>query len=244
MAASKEFNELAFRKFAKDLNPGAPDPTGLRNAIKTGCYPEIFEALRPYSSRIQEKLLVQGFGDPQVNMPNGEKLGRFLARVNNIEWFNPHEAVPDEEIREMADVAQQRIRVSPKELLVVRGTSELFPSLVDDNWTRAVDKAWNETASLADDSRLLARFAVGSAAEAAAGSALTPLGDHTMSPSYLARRAAEWILGEDLVGWRSPYKKGNPWIPMIDICEKGLWPMGQTKDNFVVYHPPVVLKQA
>ena len=52
----RQFNQEAFRSFAANLNPNIPDPTGVRKAIASGCYPDIFKALRPLPVFVQEKL--------------------------------------------------------------------------------------------------------------------------------------------------------------------------------------------
>lgn len=186
-------------------------------------YWEIFKALRTFSPFSQEGLLVEFFTQRVENFPNGERLGQFLAKINNIVWFKPQEEPNLEVLQKLSDEFYRRLNYHPLPLRIIR-----------DNWHVALDaetdwnanvwrkipscgwsKAWNEAWNMA----MAATHGVG------------------ISLATDAQWAAAWITVEDFMSKRG-YDKGNPFEVLFEgINDQGYWFIGPVRFESVIFVP-------
>ena len=51
----------------------------------------------------QEELLVTFLTQQVEDFPNGEKVAKFIAKLNNIDWFEPQEEPSHEQLQQLSD---------------------------------------------------------------------------------------------------------------------------------------------
>ena len=94
-----EISPFSMTTFLKKFRPG----------LKFGrqpTYPQIFSELRDLPLDKQKELLVGFYSQGVEAFPNGKELGVFLAKLNNIHWFQP-EIQPDMEL--LKNLCQQTL---------------------------------------------------------------------------------------------------------------------------------------
>lgn len=217
-------------------------------------YYKIFERIRSLTQPEQEKLLVGFYTEGVKDFPNGKTLGKFLARVNNIDWFKPKET-PDQSLLEK--LVQQHLSCLnlpslPVRLIkkdwgkagVARGMALLGAAgdMARNTALGAVlgvarDTALNTARDTARDTALgaargttwgavwgTARGAARGMAHPGAAVAWFAAGDAACE----AAGDAAWITVEDLMPKYSYYRynKGSPFEPLIKIYERGCWSIG------------------
>ncbi len=241
MKAKEFFSQEGFRRFSASLNPNAPDPTGLRKVIESDCYPDIFDALRLLPIQIQKRLAVQaieGYGA----FPHGEELARQLVRINNIHWLKPLEEIDISFLKDQVALVQKRFGIEDKPTKVVEDWDDAL-AIAETADTLEYEEAAVEAMRLARKwfYRTTDRLNIQGIVEGAAMGTVTDLDFDTLVDSDIERDALGstlWIIGQDFL---TPRK--NPFEPLINIYEKGCWPIGQAEENFVVFVPPILEPQ-
>ncbi len=223
--------------FLEESHPGLefdPVPT----------YSQIFSKLRDLPFDEQEKLLVGFYSQKVEAFPNGEELGKFLARINNISWLQPKNPPDEESLENLCRQILSRLNLPDLTLRIIKEARDAT------RWyaVRGTGRGAEWDAALGT-----ARYAAWSAAgEAALGAAARDMAqdairgvkwDATWDAGRDATRGAEWIVVKDLMPQKG-YSKGNPFEPLMGIYELGCWPIGIVPDQngkkeFVVFIPPV-----
>ena len=111
--------------FLKESHPGLefePSPT----------YHAIFSELRGLPLDEQEKLLVGFYSQKVEAFPNGAELGRFLARINNISWFQPKSRPNRESLGRLYHQALSRLNLH-----------DLPLRIISQSWAAAWEAKWN-----------------------------------------------------------------------------------------------------
>ncbi|OGD85838.1 hypothetical protein A2Z23_02150 [Candidatus Curtissbacteria bacterium RBG_16_39_7] len=213
-------------------------------------YAEIFSALRTLPFSQQEELLVSFFTRKVENFPNGEKLGHFLTKINNIGWFEPQEEPDHETLQKLSDEFYSRQNLNSLPLKIIKGDWPTAWSLQRDiiqnpiwfptrNVSRATaldlakimahDMVWNETFN---ETWNQIRKKI---------SNVTKTGSFDVANRIVqdAVNAAEWIVLEDLIPQKG-YNKGNPFELLFDgINDKGYWFVGPVKGRSVIFVPEI-----
>ncbi len=242
-----EISPSSMAAFLNEFRPGLefnPVPT----------YPKIFSKLRDLPFDEQEKLLVGFYSQKVEAFPNGEELGKFLARINNISWFQP-EIQPDREsLENLCRQTLSRLNLPDLTLRIIkearwytaRGAARGAARYAAPDATRDATRDAARGAALfraRDAAQYAARYAARDAARKAAREAvLDAEWDAAWSAARDAARGAEWIIVKDLMPQRG-YDKGNPFEPLIEIYELGCWPIGivpgqDGNKEFVIFVPP------
>jgi len=225
-----EISPFSMATFLKKFRPG----------LKFGrqpTYPQIFSELRDLPLDKQKELLVDFYSKGVEAFPNGKELGVFLAKLNNIHWFQP-EIQPEMEL--LKNLCQQTLsrlnlpdlplRIIKKDFHTAWGTAGGV--VWDAAWVAAWDAAWDAAGGAAVVVRDTAWDAVWGVARGAAWSAARD-----------AAGGAVWIVGKDLMPSKG-YDKGNPFEPLMEIYELGYWPIGivpgqNGEKEFAVFTPPI-----
>ena len=108
----REISPSSMATFLKESHPGLefePSPT----------YPEIFSKLRGLPFDEQEKLLKDFYSQKVEAFPNGAELGRFLARINNISWFQPKSPPDEESLKRLCQQTLSRLNLPKLPLRII-----------------------------------------------------------------------------------------------------------------------------
>lgn len=225
-------------------------------------YRDIFTSLRKTALPQQERLLVNFFTERVEGFPHGEELGKELAKINNIHWFQPKQEPEQGVLEQLTQTYLERLYYD-------------FPSkpstslkIIKEDWQTAWETAGDAASYTIRDKTLeAARDAAGitvmiaardaawdaagetawdaarSAARSAAGDAVLIDWDAARSAAGDAAKDARWTIVGDLMPTRG-YAKGNPFEPLMEIYESGCWPIGLIEKNnkreFVVFVPLAV----
>jgi hypothetical protein len=172
---------------------------------------------------IRELKLAEVFG------PNGEKVMAQIDRISKIRWLKPEK----ENRTKVAALIQEHCRHLKK-----FGCPQDVAVKFTDDWDAARDAAraaaWAAAWAAARDAAwAAARDAAWAAARDAAWAAAR---DAAWAAAWAAAWDAAWdaahIIVEDKVDF------GNPWAPLVEICELGYLPICMTKDgHFLAYEP-------
>jgi len=237
-----KFSQDYMRQFAASLNPDLPDPTGLRDTIKSKCYPQIFDALRLLPIAQQEKLVVQTLGPDGLNFPNGTSLAREIVRINNISWFSP-KAEPDYLIlQEKADLVQKRLGLQPAKIKIIKYPWETIDSRSRSTTIRTLDDLYDKLGIYNNGPDPEAKTAAGIVNDAILDTFWERV---TSRDVYMSHYDAAEILGKNIYWTVASDKlapRENPCTPLIDIYEQGGWPIGKTGKDFAIYWPEVRTK--
>ena len=229
-------------------------------------YPQIFSKLRVLPSDEQEKLLVDFYSQKGEAFPNGAELGRFLARINNISWFQPKSPPDRKSLEELCQQVLSRLNLPNLTLRIIkeargvaRGTTwgatweATWGADRCAAWDAARDAARNEAWGAACEAIRCAAWEVDrcaawdAASGAAWGAACDAASDVTWGAAWEAASdvtwGAEWIVVKDLMPQRG-YDKGNPFESLTEIYELGCWPIGTVPDQngkkeFIIFVPPI-----
>lgn len=224
-------------------------------------YSKIFASLRKQPLELQKRLLVMFYCIKVRNFPNGQELGKELAKINNIHWFRPNQEpelsvleqlkrtylerlnypsespIPLKIIRENWDAARDADRDTSRRMAWVATRQILgrYGSTVWDAALTAVGTAWDEARGASRPAR-----AARDAAEGAIGGVNWKTAA-TVAKWYAARDT-EWIVVKDLMPARG-FSKGNPFEPLMEMYDLGCWPIGPVinknrETELVVFIPP------
>ncbi len=205
-------------------------------------YPKIFSKLRDLPLDEQEKLLVGFYSQKVEAFPNGEELGKFLARINNISWFQP-EIQPDREsLENLCRQTLSRLNLPDLTLRIIKeavARDTALDATLDVAWDAVQNAAWGAARSATLD----AAWGAARSAEWNTAPARGATLDAAWGAARIAARGAEWIVVKDLMP-QGGYNKGNPFEPLVEIYELGCWPIGIVSDQngkkeFVVFIPPI-----
>lgn len=248
------------------MRPSRVSPEGLTSFIRAneatlaklpkrryGGYDDIFDALRTFLADRQEQLLVTYF-TKEVNFPNGEQLGQFLAKLNNIPWYQPVKEPDIQELQQASDESYRRLDLKPLPVRLVKDGSYnsaeyeewhgLFENVKRDPLLDAIDYAMNKVLFSYDNIKRWPTIE----GKANAGfwmawyatlnglhrTGLILSGDAMMDPINYASMTAKWIVLKDGMA-KEGYTRGNPGEPLFNgIFDKGFRFMGSTGKNSVV----------
>lgn len=207
-------------------------------------YPAIFSKLRDLPLDEQKKLLVGFYSQGVEAFPNGAELGRFLARINNISWFQPKSPPDRKSLERLCHQALSRLYIPNLTLRIIE----------EEWWNVSRDATWNVAWETEDEARHAASNVAWEAARHAASSVAWDVaweaarvaarrGAARRGAARVAALSAEWIVVKDLLHERA-YDKGNPLEPLVEIFELGCWPTRfvpdkKTEEEFVVFIPPI-----
>lgn len=208
----------------------------------------------------QEELLVRFYSEVVRDFPNGEEVGRMLARINNISWFSPEIAPDRQTLKGLAKEHRRRLNdpEAATRLVKIPGLRKgalTYPVTEDD----ALDKAWSASSEATKKSGWPAKDARHEIYRLTHFGLITPI-ENSLSisvfgsvtrkdPEYLLEESAatrvadllylytSWPMLADALKARG-YAKGNPFEPLIEIFEMGAHPAGLDKDgNYLVLVP-------
>jgi hypothetical protein len=213
-------------------------------------YIDVFAALRTLPTRRQEELLVCFFTQKVENFPNGERLARFLTKINNISWFEPKEEPHIQILQQLSNKYFQRINAKPLPLRIIREDWEVAQEAA-----RIALHCWGKKSSPYQE-----EYLVGSTMLKVAETTLrfpawraTWLMVHEMANWDFfyadrewhlgARRAATdaaiWMTIEDLMPTFG-YNKGNPFEVLFEgVYNQGYWFIGPVKGESVIFVPEI-----
>ena len=226
-----EISPFSMTTFLKKFRPG----------LKFGrqpTYPQIFSELRDLPLDKQKELLVGFYSQGVEAFPNGKELGVFLAKLNNIHWFQP-EIQPDMEL--LKNLCQQTLSRLNLPDLPLRIIKKDFRTAWDAAGGAVWDTVWVAAWNAARDA---AGGAVWIAARDAAWDAVWGVArGAAWNAARDAAGSAVWIVGKDLMPSRG-YNTGNPFEPLVEIYKLGYWPIGivlnqNGEKEFAVFIPPI-----
>ena len=199
---------------------------GLKEQIRVGCYPSIFVAVRKLP-KDERRAIVSDF---YSGFPNGKDLGAYMNRILEIDWFKPKKNYTMDEITPFVRKIENAFKMKKHSILIV------------DDWYSARnvadrDAAWYAAGNATDN---VARNAVGKAARNAVGKAArNAVWAVDRNAAWDAAFGAGYIIAQDVASLRKEYPV-NPFEKLIEVYEKGLWPVGiSSEGKFVVLHPKV-----
>lgn len=208
----------------------------------------VFDALRTLPLAHQEELLAGFFTQRVENFPNGEKLGKFLTKINNIALFQPQREPNAEILQRLSNQYFQRIKTKTLPLRIIR-----------EDWEKAREAArialhfygkkltpYQEEFTAGTKMRIAAEKTSRFEAFRITWLIVHEMAtwDYTHIDWYLDARtaatwAATWIIVEDLMP-QYGYDKGNPWEVLFEgIYDKGYWFVGPVKGESVIFVPEI-----
>ncbi len=98
-------------------------------------YPEIFTSLRKMAFPQQERLLVSFFTEKVEGFPNGEELGKELAKINNIHWFRPNQEPEQGVLKQLSRTCLQRLKYPSRPSTPLK--------IIRENWGEVLDATKN-----------------------------------------------------------------------------------------------------
>lgn len=93
-------------------------------------FSDIFDFLRQLPPDEQERLLIDFYTKRVQGLPNGEVLGRKLAEVNNISWFQPRDEPNFSHLEKLAEQSFTRLNLPP-----------LSVTFIENDWVRTWGRA-------------------------------------------------------------------------------------------------------
>lgn len=123
-------NALAAFLFQQTGKESFQDPDGFGTY-----YPHTFTSLREMTLPQQEGLLVNFFTERVEGFPNGEELGKELAKINNIPWFRPNQEPNPETLQQLAQASLERLKYPSRSSIPLK--------IIRENW----GEAWNAARS-------------------------------------------------------------------------------------------------
>ena len=99
-------------------------------------YPDIFTSLRKMTLPQQERLLVSFFTERLEGFPNGEELGKELARINNIHWFRPNQEPEQGVLEQLTRTCLERLKYPSRPSTPLK--------IIRENWGEARREAWSD----------------------------------------------------------------------------------------------------
>ena len=205
---------------------------------------EMFQVMRGLPLSDQKELLMKMYGDPKLRVPHGKEVAEMIARINNIPWFTPHQEVPEEYIKERVQLAQERLGIQPRPLREVGTWNAAMSAFGDTYEGRWAEGARQVLANLALRNEKIGDVAVDVYSMLPSESDWAYGRDAVPAVSRIACDAVRWTAAQDKMQKHEKYDKGNAFEPLLDLCEKGLWPVGLTRalgtySEFVVMQLPV-----
>jgi len=194
-----------------------------------------------------------------------KKSKEFMKRVEKVQWFKPQETLKKRDISLKVDFALDLFQI-PKLKIdfkwletatdwdaardAARGAARgaAWGAAWDAAWGAARDAAWDAAWGAAwgaarDDAWGAARGAAArdAAARDAAWGAARGAAARDAARGAAARDAAAangFLISQDLKFVKGKYKK-NPFMPLFELWEMGLYPVGVVGKKFVIYVPVV-----
>ena len=200
-------------------------------------YGEVFTSLRALPVTRQEELLVTFFMQGVENFPNGEKLGQFLAKINNIAWFLPIEEPNPETLKQLSDEFYNRLNIPSPPLRIIKGEWDwrLYDEAGISQRKRKLVGIWG--AATWDITEWTTRLhAVDDTAWNMAQSAIPR---SRKDIKWDAAMSATWMALENLIPMTT-FRKGNPYELLFNgIYDKGYWFVGPMDDESVIFVPKI-----
>lgn len=190
-------NTLAAFLFQQTGKDSFQNPDGL-----SLYYPHIFTSLREMTLPQQERLLVNFFTERVEGFPNGEELGKELAKINNIHWFRPNQEPNTKTLQQLAQTSLERLKYPSRSSIPLKIISKNWGEArreARDPWNLYRGPAWQLAQAMARQAAYdVAHFAARAAAQEPAWEAVweatrTPARDAAWGTTWKRR----WISGEE-----------------------------------------------
>lgn len=199
-----------------------------------------------------------------INCPNARPLALELVRISYLKPFRPKGEVDREFVEAKVRETQKRFGVEQKELILLDNTwdeaEDAFYDYVPHRKRSSYGirfkgggndaPVWGETlGETLDDLRTGLRVTYRRLISDLTLSAYHYAIHDSRTRKYIKSANAwtaiiddtdfhtEWVLMQDIMARDPKYKEGNPWAPMIDLYEAGVWPIGQNSRGFAVFNP-------
>jgi hypothetical protein len=193
--------------------------------------------------------LIEFFTQRVENFPNGKKLAKFLAKINNISCLQPQEEPDIEALWQLSDEFYERLNLTPLPLRIIRddwvaadrARSEGHEQRRKDLQNAASKAAWNvklnEAWKVTDDITLGAA----SVRWCIEWDKVYGMADAIRTMISDARWVTGWMIEEDF--WSSKGYKGNPLELLFEgIWDKGYYYVGPVRREVVIFVPPIAEK--
>jgi hypothetical protein len=139
------------------------------------------------------------------------KVKVFVKRVEKVKWFKPQPTISKKEISLKVGITFNMFKL-PTANLEFKFLSS------DAAWDEARGAAW------------------GAARDAAWDAAMGAARDEAWGAARDEAWGAEALIVEDLKAYKKKYPK-NPFMPLFELWEMGLYPIGLVKGKFLIYVP-------
>lgn len=127
----KEVTPSTLAEFLKSQEPSLNFTTAEREGGHA-TYSQVLPKLRGALSHFkQEELFTKFFTETVINFPNGRSLARYLAKVNNIDWFNPKEEPHSDHLSRLTNEYFRRLNLLPLPLKIIKEDWLSFWEAVD-----------------------------------------------------------------------------------------------------------------
>lgn len=237
--SSKSLSETALAAFAQ-----FPSRAWLKESFENGhfSYRGLAFWLEGFEPKEKVQILTYFFGHKGVNFPNGEDLGRFLAGVNNDDFFNPTQEPNSDIVQSLVYAYLGALSLEPVPVELARARLSKNHSLDD----LRNSLAWNQAQdSMLSAANLAGRDVVQTEVERA-GRDFVNIALYDLQKRYIPRpalrkiarphheapaildevrqdvqMACQWIVVLDLMA-QEGYTGGNPFIPKVKLDELGL----------------------
>jgi hypothetical protein len=227
--------------------------------VKIGCYEGLFNSLSEMCKTTPDKALaLMGgfygkFGDEKEEyFPNGTELGRFMHRTMNIDWFNPKRDYSSEELQDDVDRICRRFGIGNLEARMEGDFNNAFKLLDKKKFGRMCSTVINTFGNHAEDMTAIdlavamthvANFInIWHASSGSLGEEHNYLTvkDASELTCYMSEWGAAYFAAGNSQVLKSAYPE-NPFESLIDVYEKGLYPVGPSEHgrNFLIWHPEV-----
>lgn len=176
---SNTLSAFLFQQIGKD---SFQNPDGL-----SIYYPDIFTSLRKMTLSQQERLLVSFFTERLEGFPNGEELGKELARINNIHWFRPNQEPEQGVLEQLTRTCLERLKYPSRPSTPLKIIRENWGEILD-----AIKNVWYVTPWVPRGVAMGKRGVAGGAAYDVARVTTPPARDAPLDLAfYMARAAAQ-----------------------------------------------------
>ena len=181
----------------------------------------------------QEQLLVGFFINRYEDRAPGEKIGKFLTLLNNVDWLNPQQEPDVEQLESLSGKFLKRMGLEQRGISLDR--TERMPSPQDDYLYRSTDvRLLTETRALVYEGQIYGtKEIIRGIADCATGALGKKTYSQKLSPErrlalYMAFGNAEWMIKAPKIK-HNRYPNGNPFEPLFDTCKTGGFCMYQIR---------------
>jgi hypothetical protein len=251
---SEEYTKERLQKgalFWVGLNTGFDDVFYSREGFHLEVHRRGYDALFPEMEKLsKEKISWMIESDFAGNFEirgfhNNTTLGKHLARILKIDWFNPKGEYRSEQFQPVVDEICDRFGM-PRLKATVEKEFPQESCYSDFNGRAEAKKAIDEVIELKFFRSSDWKYELATTRMLASDAALNGLKknerDELIIPTrYAVEDAAQcpaYSLARDSWTLRKAYKK-NPFASLLTVYEAGLWPAGPRNGDFVIWHPGV-----